>query len=401
MESSAGDQANQLMVDRLIAEGALWSKPLVAAFRATPRHQFLDRIYQFHRRSNRWREVTLRPAGPEELRQAYSDRALITHLSPTHQAQPALPISSSSQPSLMAQMLEDLSLAPGLKVLEIGAGTGYNAALLAHVAGPGRVISVDVDRRVLGESREHLQTFPEREVLLRHADGRQGWAEEGPYDRILITAAALDLEPAWLEQLAAQGLVQVPLALAPGLGFLLCGTVVGGVFHGQLTRGAYFMPLRGEQEIGLVELEPLPPADSLHSMPAPWADWFSPRKLRTSWLAFSQSLAFFAWLQGLRLSFETQETGEGAYGVARPGEVDFCWLGLREWKATGSNGKELAWELYRAFLDAGGPWPTEYQLQASPQGGLETGSQGGFLRQGPRCQQWWYLPAQRQRTNWL
>src|SRR5690348_3567881 len=97
----AADQVNQQMVDRLIAEGALWSPPLIAAFRATPRHRFLDRVFQYQRKSNRWREVLTRDLTAEELRIVYSDRALITHLSPAGRQGPQLPISSSSQPSLM------------------------------------------------------------------------------------------------------------------------------------------------------------------------------------------------------------------------------------------------------------------------------------------------------------
>src|SRR5438105_10565224 len=100
---SPPDLTNQDMVDRLIAEGALWSPALIAAFRATPRHRFLDRVFQYVRKHDRWREVLTREPGPEELRLVYADRALITRLSPGSRGGPPLPISSSSQPSLMAQ----------------------------------------------------------------------------------------------------------------------------------------------------------------------------------------------------------------------------------------------------------------------------------------------------------
>src|SRR5262245_65809889 len=100
------------MVDRLIAQGALWSRPLIAAFRDTPRQCFLDHVYQYQRRQDRWREVSTRQPGAEELRIVYSDRALITRLSPSAPGCPGVPISSSSQPSLMAQLLEDHQVAP-------------------------------------------------------------------------------------------------------------------------------------------------------------------------------------------------------------------------------------------------------------------------------------------------
>src|SRR5947209_7842203 len=65
MASSAAEQANQRMVDRLIAEGSLWSLPVIAAFRATPRHAFLDRVFQYRRTDQRWHEVITRDPGPE------------------------------------------------------------------------------------------------------------------------------------------------------------------------------------------------------------------------------------------------------------------------------------------------------------------------------------------------
>src|SRR5207245_2580927 len=152
-------------------------------------------------------------------------------LSPAERAGAGVPISSSSQPSLMAQMLEDLRLTPGLRVLEVGAGTGYNAALLAHAVSPAQVVSVDVDREVLSEAWDHLRRFPDRKVILQHADGRAGFAEAAPYDRIMVTAATPDLEPAWLEQLADGGLLLAPLVLAPGLAFVVRGSVSEGVFE--------------------------------------------------------------------------------------------------------------------------------------------------------------------------
>src|SRR5262249_28621288 len=143
---------------------------------------------------------------------------------------------------------EDLDLSAGLRVLEIGAGTGYNAALLAHVV--GEVVSIDVDREVLEDARRHLESFPNRRVALCHADGRLGWPAGAPYDRIQVTAASEDLEPAWLEQLTRGGIVQAPIDLAPGLAWIVQGSVHGGAFAGELTRAAYFMPLRDEGDPG-------------------------------------------------------------------------------------------------------------------------------------------------------
>jgi protein-L-isoaspartate(D-aspartate) O-methyltransferase len=389
---------NQQMVDRTIADGALWSLPLIAAFRATPRHLFLDRVFQYQRKLHRWREVLTRDPGPEELRLIYSDRALITRLSPAGRGEPAVPISSSSQPSLMAQMLEDLKLSPGLRVLEVGAGTGYNAALLAHVVGPGQVTTVDVDREVLAEAWDHLRTFPDRRVDLRHGDGRAGCAAAAPFDRLMVTAATPDLEPAWLEQLADRGLLLAPLALAPGLAYVVRGTVTGGVFHGRLTQTAYFMPLRGEAEVGAADAEPALPAGELRALPAPWAGWFDRKRPRTSWLGFIHALVFFGWLRGLAVHYQALAAGQlPVFGVSDPDQGGACWLGTQEWYVNGDAGRDLGGQLWRAFLDAGGPWPTEFRLQASPRGGLQPRRRPGYARQGARCQQLWELIEPRDR----
>jgi protein-L-isoaspartate(D-aspartate) O-methyltransferase len=399
MPPAEAEQANQLMVDRLITEGALWSPALIAAFRATPRHRFLDRVFQYQRKHNRWREVLTREPGPDELNLVYSDRALITHVSSPGRDRPGLAISSSSQPSLMAQMLEDLKLSPGLQTLEIGAGTGYNAALLAHVVGPGLVISIDVDRSVLSEAWDHLRSYPERRVELKHADGRHGYAEGAPYDRIMVTAATPDVEAAWLEQLADRGLLLAPLALAPGLAYVVRGTVQHGVFHGRLTRAAYFMPLRTEGESGALEADALSAPRNLQTAPAPWAGWFDRKRPRVSWVGFIQSLAFYGWLRGLTLHYQTLTTGETAFGVSHEGNV--CWLGAQNWQADGDVGHEIGWALWRAYLDAGGPWPTEFRLKASPHGGLQTGRRESYFHQGVRCQQLWELIEPRDRPAWI
>ena len=68
---------------------------------------------------------------------------------------------------------------------------------------------------------------------------------------------------------------------------------------------------------------------------------------------------------------------------------------------TGEAGRDLGWWLWRAFLDAGGPWPTEFRLRASPRGGLEVGRRESYLRSGPRCQQLWQLIEPRDRLAWI
>jgi protein-L-isoaspartate O-methyltransferase len=407
---SAAEDAHQEFVDQLIGRGALWSRQWIDAFRATPRHRFLEHVFCYQRDRNdpgraTWREVDTRDPGPAALRLLYSDRALTTRLSEPSPGRPAAPISSSSQPSLMAQMLEDLHVAPGMRVLEIGAGTGYNAALLAKVA--ASVVAVDVDRRVVAEAREHLRAFPDRKVDLHHGDGRAGWPPGSPYDRILVTAATPDLEFAWLEQLAPEGVLVAPLDLAPGLSYLVRGgpsASSDGAFDGRLTRPAYFMPLRLEGESGrevVCAASHLPLPDRLASVPAPWAGWHRRRSAGGN-SGMVSALAFLGWLEGLTVAGYTAADRRTFFAAADLVRGNVCWLGDTEWRVSGSAGQALGTRLWQQFLDAGGPWPTEFRLRAAPPtAGVPALLDGlSFRRQGARLQHLWELVEPRDRLPW-
>lgn len=386
--------ANQQMVERMITDGSLWAPALAAAFRATPRHCFLDRVFIYQRKREQWKEIITRDPAFEHLKLIYSDRALITSLGGHGHL---VPTSSSSQPSLMAQMLQDLDVRPGQRVLEVGTGTGYNAALLAHLTG-NAVVSIDVDRDVLSRAWDHLRGFPDRVVQLHHADGRSGLAASAPYDRIMVTASTPDLELAWIEQLAPKGRLLAPLVLAPGLEFIVVGTVDAGVFVGRLARAAYFMPLRNEGETGIAPPDGPLTAAIPDTYPAPWAGWFTRRRLRQSWLGFSQSLALFALLRGFRVHYKSFENDPCIFGVSN--QEACCWLGRREWHGNGA-GLSLAWRVWHEFLDAGGPWPTDYCLTIDFGANPAIDAGRCLVRQGPRSRQCWHLPEKRERPAWM
>ena len=120
-------------------------------------------------------------------------------------------ISSSSQPSLMAHMLDALRVRDGDRVLEIGAGTGYNAALLAHRLGEARVTTVDLDPEITEAARRHLAAAGFRPAVIR-GDGARGCPARAPYDRIIATCALPSVPSAWLGQCRAGALVLMPLA---------------------------------------------------------------------------------------------------------------------------------------------------------------------------------------------
>ncbi len=173
------------LVDALVEAGRIRSGRVAAAMRAVPRHRFLPGV---------------------DPAVAYADEAV-----PTRWSADGRPTSSSSQPAVVAAMLEQLDVRPGHRVLEIGSGTGWNAALLAHLAGPGgAVTTIDIDPEVAAQARSNLGPAPVEVVC---ADGAAGRPEAAPYDRIILTAAARDLAPAWWDQLGPAGRLVLPLSL--------------------------------------------------------------------------------------------------------------------------------------------------------------------------------------------
>ncbi|MEO3862895.1 methyltransferase, FxLD system [Acrocarpospora sp. B8E8] len=182
------DALREALIGQIRALGMLRSPRVEDAFRAVPRHVFL-------------------PETPLET--AYARQVVITKRDRDGEA-----ISSASSPSLVTAMLEQLNVQPGHRVLEIGAGTGINAALLAELVGPaGHVTTIDIDDEVTAAARDHLSDagYPQVEVLC--ADGADGHPANAPYDRIIVTAGAWDLAPAWWRQLVDGGRLVVPLRL--------------------------------------------------------------------------------------------------------------------------------------------------------------------------------------------
>ena len=115
------------------------------------------------------------------------------------QAVDGVTTSSASQPSMMAIMLGQLDLQPGHRVLEIGAGTGYNAALMARIVGPGgRVVAVDIDADLVDGAARHLAAAGVDGVELVCADGARGYPPAAPYDRIVLTVGSGDVRPEWV-----------------------------------------------------------------------------------------------------------------------------------------------------------------------------------------------------------
>jgi protein-L-isoaspartate(D-aspartate) O-methyltransferase len=143
------------------------------------------------------------------VEEAYSHGNVVTHRDAGGVA-----VSSASSAGTVAGMLQQLEVRPGHRVLEIGAGNGYNAVLLARLAGPqGQVTTVEIDAEVAAGARRNLTAAGYPGVRVICGDGADGYPAAAPLDRIIVTAGAWDIPPAWLEQLAPAGRIVVPLRI--------------------------------------------------------------------------------------------------------------------------------------------------------------------------------------------
>ncbi|MDQ7904142.1 methyltransferase domain-containing protein [Phytohabitans sp. ZYX-F-186] len=193
MASSA--ELRRRFVDELWREGAITRPEVAEAFAAVPREAFVGA--GFHGRDGTW----FAPDAEGFLDAVYTNDVLVTKI------EAGRATSSSSQPSLMATMIEALDLTPGARVLEIGAGTGYNAALMS--AAGAQVTTVDVQPDVVARAATALATLSST-VDLKLGDGYAGWPAGAPYDRVIVTVGVAGAAPPWLDQLAPGGFVVAP-----------------------------------------------------------------------------------------------------------------------------------------------------------------------------------------------
>ena len=223
------------MVERMKTTGAIRSPEVERAFLATPRHVFLPGV---------------------GLDLVYSGNAVVTR------SDPKVGItSSSSEVAIMAPMLEALEVERGQRVLEVGVGTGYNAALLDDLVGPeGEVVSIDVQPDVVVDARAHLASAGHEHVGVISGDGYEGHAATAPYDRIIATASVSDIPTAWRDQLREGGLLVVPLRFGPGAQMIAALRRSGPTFECVRVLPGAFMPVRTEQQA--LEAPVSPPDDA-------------------------------------------------------------------------------------------------------------------------------------------
>jgi protein-L-isoaspartate(D-aspartate) O-methyltransferase len=239
------------LVDGLSAEGVLgqlWR----AAFLAVPREVFIPEVI--------WCDAgddllpLRRDDEPAEwLRRAYGPHYVVTQVDDGAPAGPEgrgrVATSSASRPDIVALMLAAGQVEPGMRVLEIGTGTGYTAALLAHQLGARNVTTIEVDPTLAARARTALITAGYDDVTVITGDGAQGDPDRAPFDRVLSTVAAPRVPYEWVAQTRPGGLVVTPWNSAYDPAGLLSltvqpdGTATGGLINTTIS----FMPLRDQR----------------------------------------------------------------------------------------------------------------------------------------------------------
>jgi protein-L-isoaspartate(D-aspartate) O-methyltransferase len=193
-------------VEEHIVAAGIRDPATLAALRSVPRHEFV-------------------PAG--EQARAYEDIPL-----PIGHGQ------TISQPAVVATMTELIRPRPGMRVLEVGTGSGYQAAVLAATG--ARVWTIEIFGELASEAAARLARLGYRDVVVRHGDGYAGWPDEAPFDAIVVTAAADSIPPALLEQLAPGGRLVMPVGAQVPFQELV---LVSKDLRGRLTR-RQLLPVR-------------------------------------------------------------------------------------------------------------------------------------------------------------
>jgi protein-L-isoaspartate(D-aspartate) O-methyltransferase len=209
------DEQNKKLVEYLKARGYLKSKKLERALLKTPRHLFV----------------------PQNLLEyAYRDIPLPIGFGQT-----------ISQPSTVVIMTEMLDVKPGQKVLEIGAGSGWQAAILSRLVGSkGRVYTVEIIRGLVEFAKKNLQKLNIKNVEVIHADGSRGLPEKAPFDRIIITAATPKISEVLLQQLKINGKLVAPVGSAYMQKMVCIEKTEKGYKKSEYEGYFVFVPLRGK-----------------------------------------------------------------------------------------------------------------------------------------------------------
>ncbi|MEU0570938.1 ATP-grasp peptide maturase system methyltransferase [Nonomuraea sp. NPDC005983] len=367
----------ETLADELVRIGDIRDPVWREVFTRVPRHVFVPHFAYITDTPKGSRYDLVSSANPDQrtawLDGVYSNATLLTQVN----GQPVEEIfaagsgfgqhsSSSTLPGLMAWMLDVADLHGGHRVLEIGTGTGYNAALLSERLGSDRVTSIDIDQHLTSRARERLAAIGLHPIVAT-GDGRLGYEANAPYDRVIATCGLDHAPSAWIEQTVPGGLIVTNVTGGLGGAMLLAQVGEDNTAHGRfLTRWAGFMPSR-------------------HSTPqhAAYADISATGTTLLDPDLFND--ASFAFLTQLHLPHARRYWATNQDGRAFTGLKvrDGSWAGVYEPDADGNRqvdqgGPQRLWdrveEAYRLWEKEGRPDWARFTFEARP--GVQTVSLG-------------------------
>ena len=211
-QDETAEVARRRMVDQQLRSRDIVDERVLAAMGRVPRHLFVE---------------------PAQERFAYEDRPL--------------PIGAGqtiSQPYIVALMTQLLQVQPSHRILEVGTGSGYQAAVLAELA--AEVYTVEIIPSLAEGARSRLEALGYRNVHVRQGDGYEGWPEFAPFDGIVVTAGAPQVPPPLIEQLREGGRMAIPVGAAGGTQELILGEKRGGRLQTRSIAPVLFVPLTGK-----------------------------------------------------------------------------------------------------------------------------------------------------------
>ncbi|MEV5506507.1 ATP-grasp peptide maturase system methyltransferase [Streptomyces orinoci] len=397
LSSTAAKLRHQLTA-QLAADGRLRSPAWRAAVETVPRHEF---VLCFYRETDdpgltTWTPVTADLVGVEEwLRQAYADDTLITQFdgqeidwTDPKPIRGAHPTSSSTLPTLVVHMLEELRLHDGMTVMEIGTGTGYSAALMCHRLGPDRVTSIETDPDVAARARDALNRcgYAPRLVV---GDGLVGHPEGAHYDRTIATCGVRHIPHTWVQQTRPGGLILATLrGWMRSLGLVRLTVDREGRAEGRFIDGdPSFMIARQQDAPKSLGMIPAPDDGASRSTP------YGPDMLTAAGSGFVAQLAmpsarFFSMPadDGTPCTYVLDGRNE-SFAVLTPKSDD-------EWNVR-QGGPAALWDLLENALHtwraAGSPKPTEF--------GVTVAAESQWVWLGTPDGPSWRLPTPAQSTD--
>lgn len=229
------DEFVQSIDDTIVRLGTTTDRNVLSAFRFINRADFVKYYYEYAPENRNWKLIKQEQ---EENFLSWQEKVLVNKPLVLSLNALGFPDSSSSAPWLMALCLSVLEIQKGDRILEIGTGSGYNAALMAYLSGEdGKVMTIDVNERLVSEANSKLASFDKR-VETHLSDGALGYPSEDLYNRIVSTVSYPKVPKSWIHQLAPGG--RLILSINGKQGYILsCLLVVDKAEDGKLTSKIY------------------------------------------------------------------------------------------------------------------------------------------------------------------